>query len=122
MVQNLQEKLKQIVSANRKSHSRRSKSTHSYSLIESELSAWKRLVLAARECRVKGNVQGAAVLYRVALNCAKQAGLEGSEELSSFLAAELWSAMNESTEKLSTQVEPANQFFASNSASVSQRQ
>lgn len=63
----------------------------SYARVASELSDWKRLVLAARECRSKGNEEGAAVLYKRALNCAKHAGLEYSEELVSFLTSELWS-------------------------------
>lgn len=61
-----------------------------YARVASELSDWKRLVLAARECHVKGNEEGAAELYRRALNCAKHAGLESSEELISFLKKELW--------------------------------
>ncbi len=63
----------------------------SYARVANELSDWKRLILAARECRTKGNEEGAAELYRNALNCAKHAGLEYSEELISFLSRELWS-------------------------------
>lgn len=65
--------------------------TVSYSRIANEMSDWKRLILAARECRSKGNERGATALYKRALNCAKQAGVEYSEELISFLVAELWS-------------------------------
>jgi hypothetical protein len=107
------------VIANRNPHQRGFDLTHSYTYIASELSPWKRLILAARECRRNGNLEGASALYKRGLTCAKQSGLEKSAELSSFLATEFWANSQPSPAQVFNSRQP-NKTFAINASELMQ--